>query len=144
MVDDLDALKRGGRIPASVAFAGSKLDVKPMLDIALDGTLSLVGVARGRKKGIRQMADFYKKRIEQVHNERHRVLIGHSDCLKDVERLKDELRKIDDELAFLECNIGPVIGSHVGPGMLALVFWGVDSRENLSISERIAHKIKRQ
>ncbi len=144
MVDDLGALKRGGRIPASVAFAGSKLDVKPMLDIALDGTLSLVGVARGRKKGIRQMADFYKKRIEQVHNERHRVLIGHSDCPKDVERLKDELRKIDDELAFLECNIGPVIGSHVGPGMLALVFWGVDSRENLSISERIAHKIKRQ
>ena len=144
MVDDLNALKRGGRIPASVAFAGSKLDVKPMLDIALDGTLSLVGVARGRKKGIRQMADFYKKRIEQVQNERHRVLIGHSDCQKDVERLKDELRKIDDELAFLECNIGPVIGSHVGPGMLALVFWGVDSRENLSISERIAHKIKRQ
>lgn len=72
------------------------------------------------------------------------MLIGHSDCQKDVERLKDELRKIDDELAFLECNIGPVIGSHVGPGMLALVFWGVDSRENLSISERIAHKIKRQ
>ena len=47
MVEDLEALRRGGRIPGSVAYAGSKLDVKPMLTIAPDGKLSLAGVARG-------------------------------------------------------------------------------------------------
>lgn len=143
MVDDLESLRRGGRIPASVALAGAKLDVKPMLDIALDGKLSLVGVARGRKKGIKQLAEFYKKRIESVTDERRRVIIGHSDCPKDVERLKDELRKVDESIVFLETSIGPVIGSHVGPGMLALAFWGVDSREMLSISERIASRVHR-
>lgn len=51
MVDDLEALRRGGRIPASVAVAGAALDVKPLLVIAEDGTLSLVGVARGAQEG---------------------------------------------------------------------------------------------
>lgn len=50
MVDDLEALRRGGRIPSSVAFAGSKLDVKPLLGIDMEGKLALTGVARGRKK----------------------------------------------------------------------------------------------
>ena len=53
MVEDLESLRRGGRIPGSVAYAGSKLDVKPLLTIATDGKLSLSGVARGRKKGIK-------------------------------------------------------------------------------------------
>ena len=138
MVDDLEALRRGGRIPASVAFAGAKLDVKPLLDIAEDGTLSLVGVARGRKKGIKQLAEFYRKRTGDTIPERHRVIIGNSDCPKDSDRLKDELAKVDESLVCLESSIGPVIGSHVGPGMLALVFWGPDTRETLSISVRLA------
>ena len=49
MVDDLDALRRGGRIPNSVAMAGSALDVKPLLNISVDGRLSLVGVARAEE-----------------------------------------------------------------------------------------------
>ena len=57
MVDDLEALRRGGRIPSSVAYAGSKLDVKPLLSIDTDGRLTLVGVARGRKKGVKALAD---------------------------------------------------------------------------------------
>ena len=55
MVDDLEALRRGGRIPASVALAGSKHDEKPLLKIALDGKLSLTGVARGRKRASRSL-----------------------------------------------------------------------------------------
>lgn len=68
MVDDLEALRRGGRIPASVAVAGAALDVKPLLVIAEDGTLSLVGVARGRKKGIRQLAEYYKKNVDDARS----------------------------------------------------------------------------
>ena len=61
MVDDLEALRRGGRIPASVAYAGSKLDVKPLLGIDADGKLTLTGVARGRKKGIKALCEYYLK-----------------------------------------------------------------------------------
>jgi len=143
MVDDLESLRRGGRIPASVAFAGSKLDVKPMLDITLDGKLSLTGVARGRKKGIKQLAEFYRKHAVDAGGG-SRIVIGSSDCPKDVERLKAELYKVDDSLLFLETSIGPVIGSHVGPGMIAVTFFGMDSREDLSVADRIANKVRKK
>ena len=140
-LDSLDWLSKGGRIPPSVAFAGSKLDVKPMLDISLDGRLSLSGVARGRKKGIRQLAEFYRKHALELGGGASMV-IGSADCPKDVERLKDELYKVDDTVLFLETTIGPVIGSHVGPGMLAVAFMGKDAREDLSVSDRIARKVR--
>lgn len=141
MVDDLESLRRGGRIPGSVAYAGSKLDVKPMLTIALDGKLSLAGVARGRKKGIKQLAEYYQKRVAEAAPGQC-VVVATSDCPKDAERLKEALTKIDDGILFLESNVGPVIGSHVGPGMIALVFWGGDKREELSVADRIARKVK--
>ena len=141
-LDELEWLRKGGRIPSSVAFAGSKLDVKPMMDISLDGRLSLSGVARGRKKAIKQLAEYYKRRTLEIGCGTH-VVIGSADCPKDVERLKAELYKVDETVLFLETSIGPVIGSHVGPGMLAISFMGQDSREDLSVSDRIAKKVRR-
>lgn len=141
MVDDLEALRRGGRIPSSVAYAGSKLDVKPLLTITTDGKLSLAGVARGRKKGIKQLAEYYTKRKADSRPGRF-VVLGNADCEKDAARLKEALEKTDDSILFLESSIGPVIGSHVGPGMIAVVFWGNDKREELSVADRIAKKVK--
>lgn len=69
-------------------------------------------------------------------------VIGNADCPKDADRLKEALSKIDENILFLESSIGPVIGSHVGPGMLAVVFWGKDRREELSVADRIARKVK--
>jgi len=141
MVDDLESLRRGGRIPASVAYAGSKLDVKPLLSIDLEGKLFLVGVARGRKKGIKHLASFYEKRV--VKNEPGQcVMVGHSDCPKDMERLREEVMKIDKDILLIDSYIGPVVGSHVGPDMLAVVFWGPDRREDLSVADKIARKVK--
>ncbi len=141
MVDDLEALRRGGRIPATVAFAGSKLDVKPLLGIDNDGKLTLTGVARGRKKGLKALVDFYQKNKAEDAPDRH-VIIGNADCPKDAERLTTLLSKDDDSLMFLQTSIGPVIGSHVGPSMIALVFWGKDCREELSMADRIASKVR--
>ena len=141
LVYEAEALRRGGRIPASVALAGSKLDVKPLLNITLDGKLSLTGVARGRKKGIKQLAEYYAKHVSDEGAARFAV-IGNADCPKDADRLKETLSKIDENILFLESSIGPVIGSHVGPGMLAVVFWGKDRREELSVADRIARKVK--
>lgn len=141
MVDDLEALRRGGRIPSTVAYAGAKLDVKPMLSVDIEGKLSLSGVARGRKKGIRQLAEYCQKRMADSAPGRC-VVIGNADCVKDAGKLKDMLQKADESLLFLESNIGPVIGSHVGPGMLAVVFWGADKREELSVADRIAKRVR--
>lgn len=141
MVDDLESLRRGGRIPSSVAFAGAKLDVKPLLNIDSAGKLALTSVARGRKKGLKQMVDYYLKRSAEKHPGSC-VVIGNADCPKDAKRLIEMLSKEDESLLFLESSIGPVVGSHVGPGMLAVVFWGGDRREDMSMADRIAHKIK--
>ena len=139
MVEDLESLRRGGRIPGSVAYAGSKLDVKPLLTIATDGKLSLSGVARGRKKGIKQLVEYYQRRVAKEGPGRC-VVVAHADCQKDADRLKEMLARLDESILFLECDIGPVIGSHVGPGMIA--FWGSDRREELSVADRIARKVK--
>lgn len=141
MVEDLDTLRRGGRIPSSVAVAGTALDVKPMLAIDKDGRLAVTGVARGRKKAMRALVEDFQKRKNQ-DNQISTVLIGHADCPKDAQKLKEMLVKADESVIPIICNIGPVIGSHVGPGMLALSFWGQDKRENLSLADKIARKVK--
>ncbi|WP_165045560.1 DegV family protein [Adlercreutzia sp. ZJ138] len=141
MVDDLEALRRGGRIPSSVAYAGAKLDVKPMLSVDLEGKLSLVGVARGRKKGIKQLAEYYQKNGDDEGADKL-ALVGNADCPKDLVRLKEAVSKLDEQAVFLETSIGPVIGSHVGPNMIAIVFWGKDRRCGLSVADRIARKVK--
>ena len=141
MVDDLESLRRGGRIPDSVAYAGSKLDVKPLLTIGVDGKLSLKGVARGRKKAIKHLVEYYFDRRD-TDNPSQDVVTGHADCPKDMERLHDLVSKHDENVLFMDGCIGPVIGSHVGPDMLAIVFWGKDRRDDLSVADRIARKVK--
>lgn len=141
MVDDLDSLRRGGRIPANVAKAGAKLDVKALLGFDLSGKLTLTGVARGRKKGIRQLQDYYLKRCD-THQTTRQIVVAHADCPKDAQRLCENLEREDSGAIILETNIGPVIGSHVGPGMIAIVFWGPDRREDISVADRIARRVK--
>ncbi len=145
MVEDLDCLHRGGRIPASVAVVGSKLDVKPVLMIPEDGSLAVKAVARGRKKGLRQLASLYLDNAAEQDNQPV-ICIANADCEKDMKRLEELIRKEcgKDRQApvFIESTIGPVIGTHVGPGMVALVFWGPDKRDKLSVADRIARKVR--
>lgn len=141
MVDDLKALRRGGRIPAGVAVAGSVLDVKPLLTFDLDGKLAMTGVARGRKKAMRKIADFYRKNHGAATYENVSSL-GNADCPHDLKHLRDLLLKEDDSLMFLETNIGPTIGCHVGPGMLSCCFWGGDRRGSAPVADRIARDVR--
>lgn len=145
MVEDLDCLHRGGRIPASVAVMGSKLDVKPILMIAADGTLTVKGVARGRKKGLRQLAQIYADMADRPHTQPY-LTVGNADCERDMKRMEDIIKKDcakeQREPIFIEGTIGPVIGSHVGPGMVAIAFWGPDRRDKMSVADKIARKVK--
>ena len=142
MVDDLDALRRGGRIPSALAVVGGVLDIKPLLSIALDGSLASVGMARGRKKGMRKMADFFEKAHVNDSYGSNLVCMGNADCPKDLKLFQDVVRKKDDDVIFFESTIGPTIGCHVGPGMISLCFWGGDRRGTASVSDKIANKVQ--
>lgn len=130
VVDDLDALRRGGRIPSAVAAIGAKLDVKPLLDIDIrDGSLHSCGLARGKKKAIKQMVGLFTKLIPEHDRAGRLVMVGDADAPEDARRLEEMLRKTAPDLEVMHLPIGPVIGSHVGPGMVSLSFWGPDSRK---------------
>lgn len=139
-VDNLDALHRGGRVPRSVAVAGDKLDVKPMLSWDLDGKLAVVGVARGRKKALKRMVDFYEKNHGEAAGQP--VILGNADCPKDAERLEGLIVDRNEDALIMHSSIGPTIGCHVGPGMASCCFWGDDRRKSLSVTDRIANKVK--
>ena len=127
MVDNLDSLHRGGRIPKSVALIGGLLDVKPLLTWRLDGTLTIVGVSRGRRKALRKMEEFYEK----YHRDDEYgpvVAVGDADCVPDGDSLARTIKEKHHGVRVYRSTIGPTIGSHVGPGMLSCCFWGVDRR----------------
>lgn len=143
MVDDLEALHRGGRVPKSVAVLGGALDVKPLLTFDLDGALSVIGISRGRKKGLRKLASFYEK----SHNDdlfSNVVAIGNADCPRDAERLAGIIHKGNDSAVTMVSTIGPTIGCHVGPGMVSCCFWGADRRHGASVADQISQSVRGQ
>ena len=128
MVDNLNALHRGGRVPKSVALIGDALDVKPLLTFNLKGELSIMGVVRGRKKGLRKLAQHY----ERTHDDGaygQVVAVGDADCSADGYALAATLTEEFPGLRVLRSTIGPTIGAHVGPGMISCCFWGADRRD---------------
>lgn len=140
-VDDLEYLRRGGRIPAAAATIGAKLNIKPLLSFDLDGALALTGVARGRKKSLKALVKQYDENHAENHGSNGTVLTGSADADGDARWVEEHLDRPEGAIPAIRCQIGPVIGSHVGPGMVAVSFWGPDRREKISIADRIANKI---
>ena len=121
-VDDLFFLKRGGRVSAATAVVGSMLSIKPVLHVDDMGRLINVGKARGRKAAIDAL--FEKMKETAIDPENQTVFISHGDAIEDAEYLAGRIR---EELGVKEIKIGyvgPVIGAHAGPGVLALFFIG--------------------
>jgi DegV family protein with EDD domain len=120
-VDDLNFLKRGGRISGAVALVGTVLGIKPVLHVDDEGHLINVTKVRGRTAAIQMLADKYG---ETVLDKTAPVWISHGDCLEDAEKLADILKKQYGVQVGLIGYVGPVIGAHSGPGTLALFFVG--------------------
>lgn len=121
-VDDLNHLKRGGRISAAAALLGSTLNIKPILHVNNEGHLIPVSKVRGRKHSI-------KKLVEQMMElgtelEGQTVFISHGDCAEDAQQLADMIQAQTPVKEVVVGYIGPVIGAHSGPGTLALFFLG--------------------
>lgn len=119
-VDDLSHLKRGGRISAATAVVGGLLNIKPTLKIDSEGKL-LPGVKiKGRKKVIKYLAE--QVRENAVNIEEQVLFICHADCLSEAEGLKEMLLEDIKPKKVIINSIGAVIGTHGGPGTLAVVF----------------------
>ena len=121
-VDDLDYLKRGGRISPTSAFFGNMLGIKPLLHVNNDGHLINTQKIRGRRLAIETMA---KKCAGTIDTTFPRIAyISHADCYDDAETLKGILMAKYAIETKLITNVGAVIGAHSGPGTLALFFVG--------------------
>ena len=120
-VDDLIFLLRGGRVSAASAYIGSMLKIKPVLDVDAEGHLIPREKVQGRKRSIRKLFEHAKAEAVDIANQR--VFISHGDCEEDANLLAGMLR---DELGVKDITIGyigPIIGSHSGPGTLAVFFY---------------------
>lgn len=121
-VDDLQYLKRGGRISPTVAFAGTLLGIKPVLHVDDEGHLVSVSKVRGRKSAMKAIVDQYGELALDPKN--GVVFACHGDCLEDVELLESMLKETYGIGIQLITYVGPVIGAHSGPGTFALFFLG--------------------
>jgi DegV family protein with EDD domain len=121
-VDDLNHLKRGGRISAVKATIGTALNVKPILHVDDDGMLMAVDNVRGRKKSLGALLD--KMTETCVSPEGQTIFIGHCDCLEDAEYLAKMVRENFSVKEIIINDIGPIIGSHLGQGGITLFFFG--------------------
>ena len=140
-VDDLEFLRRGGRIPGAAAALGTKLDVKPLLGFNLDGSLAMTGIARGRKKSLKALVRYYAENKLADAGPDETVVVASADADKDAAWVEEHLERPEDCIPALRCDVGPVIGSHTGPGMVAVVFWGPDRRGRGSFADRLADDV---
>ena len=122
LVDDLKYLRRGGRISAATAVAGAVLNIKPILKIADDGTLINVAKKRGLSKASAFLTDCYEAAVDR--NLPDDVIVAHADCISEAEAIRDRILSVSPGANVRICGLGPVIGAHTGPGMLAVIHWG--------------------
>ena len=121
-VDDLMYLKRGGRISAATALVGTMLQIKPLLHVDDEGHLINMTKTRGRKAAIDAMV----KKAQELGAgyDNSTMFISHGDCLSDAEYLSRQLKEKCGVKDVVISYVGAVIGSHSGPGTLALFFLG--------------------
>lgn len=121
-VDTFEHLKHGGRVSSVSAAVGTALQIKPMLRIDENGTLKVVEKPRGRKKAI--SSKLARMEMGWDPNLSRTVVVGHGDCPEEAEKLVNAVKEKFPEADIYTSEIGPIIGAHTGPGMLALIYMG--------------------
>ena len=120
-VDDLQHLKRGGRIGGTTARLGTMLNIKPVMNMDNEGKLAAVSKARGRAAALRALVD--KMGEQAIEPEKQTVFIAHADCYDDAHKVAEMIHERFGSKSLIN-YIGPVIGAHAGPGTVALFFVG--------------------
>lgn len=131
VVDDLVYLQRGGRLKSSQAIIGNMLNLKPLVYLDSDGGLLNFEKVRGHKKALRHLVALVKAKIDVSIDDT--IIVAHGDAKEEAERVVEMLKEAIPDANVLESvYMGPVIGSHVGPGIIAICFAGYN-RENPSL-----------
>ncbi len=120
-VDDLMFLYRGGRVTKTAAWAGTLLNIKPVLHMDDEGHLIPLDKVRGRKKSILGLVDHMEQTANKPVSDQT-VFISHGDCIEDAEYLANIIRDKFGVQNIVINYVDPVIGAHSGPGTLALFF----------------------
>ena len=125
-VDDLFHLHRGGRVSKAAAVLGTLVGVKPKLHVDNEGHLILIDKVRGRKKALKALVDYMEEKMGSYteENRSDMIMISHGDSLEDAEYVRDQIK---ERFGIENCMInpiGPTIGTHAGPGTIALFFMG--------------------
>ncbi len=118
-VDDLQYLVRGGRVSKAAGFVGGLLNIKPLLHVE-EGKLVPIEKIRGRKKVFRHMIEMMEER--GVNLSQQTIGISHGDDLESALKLKEMIEEKFKCKEFIISSIGAAVGSHAGPGTLALFF----------------------
>lgn len=121
-VDDLNHLKRGGRISAATAMFGTMLSIKPVMHVDDGGHLVPVSKSRGRRASLLALVDEMEKTAFNPADQT--VFISHGDCADEAQFVADEVRRRFGTKDIYINYVGPVIGNHSGPGTMALFFLG--------------------
>ena len=122
-VDDLNYLKRGGRVSNAGALVGSMLNIKPVLYVPDVGTLNVAKKVRGRKTALKTILDAVLHDLSQVDTAGRDMLILHADCLADAEYIRDNVKLAHPDMGEIRISsLGVVIGAHTGPGLLAIFY----------------------
>lgn len=123
-VDDLYHLYRGGRVSKTAAVVGSMINIKPILHVDNEGHLVPLSKVRGRKKSLIALVDAMEKQIGSWSDKNDLIFISHGDCIDDAQFVADLVQKRFGYNSFLINHVGPTIGAHTGPGVVALFFMG--------------------
>lgn len=123
-VDDLHHLQRGGRVSKTTAIVGSMINIKPLLRITASGELKSDGTVRGRKKALKTLVTNMEKSLDPEHYGKDRkVAILHGDCMEDALAVKKMVNDLGFEDVVIN-DVSPSIGTHAGPGVVGLVYYG--------------------
>ncbi len=120
-VEDLNYLKKGGRLSSAAAFVGNILSIKPILKGNEVGQIVMCGKTRGFKKALDALAEKFS---EMATDKSAPVGIAHADNEEGLAYLLEKLKEHAFTGKLLPVMYEPVTGSHVGPGTVALFFYG--------------------
>lgn len=121
VVDDLNYLMKGGRINKTTALVGTMLDIKPALSVR-DGMIETIAKIRGKKRVFSKMIDIIKE-SEGFVADKAKFIIVHSNP-DEVDKFRDAIAaEFGEDKIIYTCEIGPVIGTHTGPGVLAAIYY---------------------
>lgn len=127
LVDDLQWLRKGGRLSNASAVVGTLLMIKPLIYLPEDGTLVAWEKVHGKKKAVRELLQSVIKDVGDGKG--IDFMVGHSDCLQEGEEWKKLVEEnLPGAASVSLMELGPVIGSHVGPGFLSIAYFAEERR----------------